>query len=247
MDLESKYSEIKDFLLIPDEEFNLTDKIDNYFDSDSVKIEILGKILLFIYNFSMFKNILPFMESVYTCVEKSLELQIESISDFNELLIKNTLMHFIQDYIEYAQLNQKRQVLKLLSDSLDKLQIRPLIINLGLLLKPMYQDENYLNKLNYIEEVEVTYISDDQIELQIKEGIDRWLKSQLIDLNKQEYLKNSLKQYYDTLVNEFYLTKESENYKRLLNEVMEMLTMKLTMVSLMDSMVDESIEPIPIK
>jgi len=247
MDLESKYSEIKGFLSIPDERFNLAEKIDYYFDSDSVKIEILGKILLFIYNFSMFKNILPFMESVYTCVEKSLELKIESINDFNELLIKNALMHFIQNYIDYAQLNQKRQVLKLLSDSLDKLQIQPLIINLGLLLKPMYQDRDYLNKLKYIEEVEIKYITNDQIELYIKDGIDKWLKSQLIELDNQEYLKNSLIQYYDTLVNEFNLSKESINYKRLLNEVMEMLNMKLTVVSLMDTMLDKSVEPVPIK
>ena len=49
------------------------------------------------------------------------------------------------------------------------------------------------------------------------------------------------------LLNELNLSKESENYKRLLNEVMEMLTMKLTMVSLMDVMLDESVEPVPIK
>lgn len=247
MDLESKLFEIKAYLSISEEDFNLRNKIDNYFDSDDTKIEILSKIILFIYNFSMFKKIQPFMHSVYNCIEKTLELKIETINDFNELLIKNTIMHFIQHYIDYAQLTQKRQILKLLSDSLDRLQIQPLIINLGLLLKPMYQDQNYLDQLKYIEEVEITYDSKDQIEIQIKSSVDNWFSSQQIDLDNQNELKSQLKEYYNELAKNYNLSIESDNYQRILGEIMEMLTMKLTMVSLMDSMADESFEPIPIK
>ena len=247
MDLGSKYFEIKQFLSISDEEFNLDQKIENNFDSDDLKIEILGKIVQFIYYFSMFKNIKPFMNSVYNCIDSTLDLRTESINDFKELLIKNALMRFIEDYVDYAQLTQKKQILKLFSDSLDKLQIQPLIINLGLLLKPMYQDQEYLDRANKIQEVEISYSLNEEIEIEIKDAIDNWIKSQIVNLDNQDNLKTNLKNKYDALATEFHITKGSEVYKKLSTEVMEMLSMKLTIISLMDSMSEESFEPIPIK
>ncbi|MFX1590109.1 MAG: hypothetical protein ACFFC1_18370 [Promethearchaeota archaeon] len=247
MVFESKYSDIKTFLSISDNSFNLKQKINFCFDSNNVKEEILGKIVQFIYYFSMFKNIKPFMNAVYNCIEKTLDLEIESINDFQELLIKNALLNFIQDYINYAKLTQKRQILKLLSDSLDKLQIQPLIINLGLLLKPMYQDQEYLDNLKYIEEVEIRYAKDDELGIQIKDQIDNWLKTQKLELDFQENLKLLLKRKYDEIISKYNIDRTSNYYKKLLTEVMEMLTMKLTMISLMDSVSEESFEPIPIK
>ncbi len=247
MDLGSKYFEIKQFLSISDENFNLDQKIENNFDSDNLKIEILGKIVQFIYYFSMFKNIKPFMNSVYNCIDSTLDLRTESVNDFKELLIKNTLMRFIQDYIDYAQLTQKTQILRLFSDSLDKLQIQPLIINLGLLLKPMYQDHEYIDRANKFQEVEISYSLNDEIEVKLKDAIDKWLKTQTINLDNQDSLKTNLKNRYDTLATEYSITKGSEFYQKLSTEIMEMLSMKLTMISLMDSMSNESFEPIPIK
>ncbi|MFX0026272.1 MAG: hypothetical protein ACFE8M_07640 [Candidatus Hermodarchaeota archaeon] len=247
MVFESKYLDIKTFLLIPDNSFNLKQKIDSSFESDNIKEEILGKILQFIYYFSMFKNIKPFMNAVYDCIEKTFDLEIESVSDFQELLVKNAILNFIQDYINYAKLTQKRQILKLLSDSLDKLQIQPLMINLGLLLKPMYQDKEYLDNLKYLEEIEITYIKDDEFGIQIKDQIDNWFKTQKLDIDSQENLKLLLKRKYDEIISKYNIDKNSNYYQKLLTEVMEMLTMKLTMISLMDSVSEESFEPIPIK
>ena len=247
MVFESKYSDIKTFLSIPDNFFNLKQKVDFSFESDNIKEEILGKIVQFIYYFSMFKNIKPFMNAVYNCIEKTLDLEIESINDFQELLIKNALLNFIQDYINYAKLTQKRQILKLLSDSLDKLQIQPLIINLGLLLKPMYQDQEYLDNLQYIEEIEIRYAKDDELGIQIKDQIDNWLKTQKLELDFQENLKLLLKRKYDENISKYNVDRTSNYYQKLLTEVMEMLTMKLTMISLMDSVSEASFEPIPIK
>jgi len=114
MDFESKYFEIRQFLSISELEFNLDKKIDEFFDSDSLKMEIISKITQFIHYFSIFKNIKPFMNSVYLCIETTLDLRVESGSDFKELLVKNALMKFVQEYIDYTQLTQKRQVMKLL-------------------------------------------------------------------------------------------------------------------------------------
>jgi len=59
-------------------------------------------------------------------------------------------------------------------------------------------------------------------------------------------LKIKLKEVYDRLVSSFNLSMESERYTKILKEVNEMLAMKLTVLSLMNS-VNESLEPIPIK
>ncbi|MHA1458977.1 MAG: hypothetical protein ACTSQR_04855 [Promethearchaeota archaeon] len=247
MDFESKYFEIRQFLSISELEFNLDKKIDEYFDSDRLKIEILSKITQFIYYFSIFKNIKPFMNSVYYCIETTLDLRVESVSDFKELLVKNALMKFVQEYIDYAQLTQKRQIMKVLSDSFEKLQIQPLIINLGLLLKPMYQDKDYLERANKNKEVNISYSLINDIEIKIKTTIDEWLKVKAIGLNNQDEIKTELIIKYDDLASNFKIIKGSDLYKKLFKELMEMLSMRLAVISLMESISDDSFEPIPIK
>ena len=247
MSLESKLLEIQQFLSIPNEKFDLPQKIDLYINSESDKIEILSKIHLFIRNFSMFSDVNLFMESVYHCIENTLKMKIDSINDFSNLLIKNSLMHFIQDYIDYAQLNQKRQLLRLLSDSLDKLQIQPLIINIGLLLKPIYQDSNYLENMRIFNETEINYTQNDNLEINIKYDIDNWLRNIEIALENQEEIKAELLEYYDFLVDKYGISTDGKKYLTLKTEILEMLTMKLTMLSLMDTFLDDSIEPLPLK
>jgi hypothetical protein len=247
MNFESKYFEIRQFLSISELEFNLNKKIDEYFDSDSLKMEILSQITQFIYYFSIFKNVKPFMNSVYYCIETTLDLRVESVSDFRELLVKNALMKFVQEYIDYSQLTQKRQVMKLLSDSLEKLQIQPIIINLGLLLKPMYQDKDYLDRANKNKEVQISYSLLNEIEIKIKTIIDEWLKVQTIALNNQDEIKTELGKKYENLANNFKIIKGSDIYKKLSKEIMEMFSMRLTIISLTESISDDSFEPIPIK
>jgi hypothetical protein len=247
MNFESKYFEIRQFLSISELEFNLNKKIDEYFDSDSLKMEILSQITQFIYYFSIFKNVKPFMNSVYYCIETTLDLRVESVSDFRELLVKNALMKFVQEYIDYSQLTQKRQVMKFLSDSLEKLQIQPIIINLGLLLKPMYQDKDYLDRANKNKEVQISYSLLNEIEIKIKTIIDEWLKVQTIALNNQDEIKTELGKKYEDLANNFKIIKGSDIYKKLSKEIMEMFSMRLTIISLTESISDDSFEPIPIK
>ncbi len=247
MDFKSRYSEIRQFLSISELEFNLDKKIDELFDSDSLKMEILSNITQFIYYFSLFKNVKPFMNSVYYCIETTLEIRAESVSDFKELLVKNALMRFVQEYIDYSQLTQKRQVMKFLSDSFEKLQIQPIIINLGLLLKPMYQDKAYLDRANKTKEEKIYYSLLTENEIEIKTIIDEWLKVQVITLNNQDEIKTELGKKYDDLMINFNIIKSSEIYKKLFKEIMEMLSMRLTLISLTESISEDSFEPIPIK
>lgn len=249
MELTSVYTEIRQMLSISDEHFDLEQNINKFFKSepDENKLEILGDILCFINKFSLFKDIKPFMNSLYTCINNTLEIRLENIYDFEEILIKNSIMHFIQEYINYSQITQKDQVLQYLTDSLEKLQTQPLIMNLGLLLKPMYEDIVYLNKIERVKSIEVKYDKNNETELQIKKEIDLWLKSQKISLNNQSSLKEQLNMEFDRLLLKNNLTKESEKSKKIHLEVLEMLTMKFTLLSLMEHVPDDSLEPIPIR
>lgn len=244
MDLESKFSDIKTFLSINDGKFDLDQVIINW--PEERKLIVLDKVLNFINNFYMFKELKPFMNSVYICIKKTLEIQTENIDDYDELLVKNSIMRFVQEYITYSNLSQKEEILNFLAGSLGKLLLQPLIINLGLLLKPMYSDQDYLNKIKDYEEIEVSYIYNNENEIRIKREIDKWLESQQISLKNQDEIREKLVEMYDKLVGYFNLSKDSEVYSKLFKEVNEMLAMKLTVISLMDS-VDESFEPIPIK
>lgn len=249
MNLSSIFSEIKEFLSIPDENYDLEQTINLYFktEPDENKLEILGDILGFINKFSMFNDNIPFMSSLYDCINNALELTLDSIYDFEELLIKNAIMHFIQEYINYVKIDQKEQVLNLLAESLEKLELQPLVTNLCLLLKPMYHDQNYLNKLNYNKEVEVSYELANNNEIQLKIEIDKWFKSQELNLDHQEKLKVNLRYEFDKIISKYNIIKDSEKYNKLLLEVEEMLTMQLTVLSLMNHIQDDSIKPIPIK
>jgi hypothetical protein len=249
VDLSSVYSEVKQLLSISEENFDLEQNINHYYkaEPDGNKLEILGDILNFVNKFSMFKEIKPFMNSVYSCINKALEIKTDSIFDFEELLVKNSIIHFVQEYINYSKITQKDQVFKFLADSLEKLQIQPLVLNLGLLLKPMYQDESYIKNLENLKEVEVTYKSPNGTEIKIKNEIDTWFKTQNISLDNQDELQELLKKEFDSLITKYNLTRESEKSKKLEIEVKEMLIMKLTMLSLMEHIPDDSFEPIPIK
>ena len=249
MNLFSVYSEIKQLLSISDENFDLEQKVNNFSESepDENKLEIVGDILNFVNRFTIFQDIKPMMNSLYTCITNTLEIKPESIYDFEELLLKNTIMHFIQEYIDYSNFTQKDQILKFLADSLEKLETQPLIMNLGILIKPLYQDQDYLSNLVSIREVEVNYNHFNDTDIDLKSEIDKWLKDQNITLDKQEELKERLLFLLDRLLSKYNLANNIEMSKKLQADVMEMLNMRLTMLSLMEQIQDDSSEPIPIK
>ena len=249
MDLSSLYSEVKQLLSIPDKNIDLEETINQYYktEPDENKLEILGDILSFINKFSMFSDIKPFMNSLYTCINNTLEIKPESIFDFEELLMKNSIMHFINEYINYSKITQKDQVLEFLTGSLEKLKKQPLITNLGLLLKPMYQDQKYLDDLENLKEFEVEYHSNNNVDLKIKQQIDKWLATQVIDLNNQDELKYNLQKEFQNLISKHNLGTNSEKAKKLEIDVLEMLAMRLTMKSFMEHMQEDSFKPIPIK
>lgn len=231
---------VQEFLSIPNEKFKL--KMILYALSISIedKILILEKIQAFLIPFSMFKDIQKFMNATYDYIQKTIEITGGSLNEFVRILIRTTLMGFIQEYVDYVRLYQKEEVFDYLTNALGKLSLQPLIINLGLLLKPMYQDKDYMESRKQSQEVEVEYTRDSEVEILIKGAIDDWIESQELNLDKQDELRELLAIEFKNLIEIYNVPKESELYKKLLIEVMEMLSLKLTVLSLMDSLNDDS-------
>lgn len=247
MDIESYLMGIKKYLWIPFEDDTLKMILEKKSLPNVDKIKILERIEYFIQLFDLFKNNQAFMKGIYFCIKKALNINFESIEDIDELLIKTTLMYLIQQYINYAHLSQKEQILNFLASSLEKLDMQPLFLNLGLLVKPMYADEGYIQKLENLEEVEVEYILNEELELHVKQEIDKWLDSQIIDLTNQDDIIEDLENIFNELINACSIEKESQKCKDLYCEVMEMYALKLTLLSLEDPFQEDSLKPIPIK
>ena len=249
MNFSSVYSEIKQFLSVSNEDFDLENQINHFFNKepDENKLEIVGDILNFVNKFSMFQEIKPFMDSLYKCIINTVSLKPDSTYDFEDLLTKNAIYFFIQEHINYSNITQKDLVLGFLADSLEKLETQPLITNLGLLIKPMYKDQDYLNNLKHTEEIEVAYEVTNNSEIQVKTEIDSWLKKQDLNLENQEEFKRRLLVELERLILKYNISKTSEESKKLNLEALEMFNLKLTMLSLMDQICDDSYDPIPIK
>ena len=246
MRIYSKFEEIQSFLSIPNEFFDLEDIINRCFFSAQDKITILDKILKFINLFDMFKTIKPFMKTIYNCIHQTLEITTENINEYDEILLKTTLFRLLQEFIEYQKFSRKDFVLDYLTGSFEGLQVRPLIINLGLMVKPIYANLSYVKKIENLEQVEVSYVLGDNKEIEIKSRIDKWISRQRLDLNQQEELRFQLIREFENLIMEYKIEKGTDQYIRLMNEVNEMLILKFTLLSLMDSVADD-IAPIPIK
>ena len=86
----------------------------------------------------------------------------------------------------------KEDVFEYLTSALGKLSLQPLIINLGLLLKPMYQDKEYMESCKQLQEVAVEYTRGSEVETLIKGAIDEWIESQELNLDKQDELRELL-------------------------------------------------------
>jgi hypothetical protein len=255
-EIEYKLLEIQAFLSIPDEKFRLNELLQKNFHSIQIQSIILNRILTYLYKFQMFKDIEPFMHVVYSHIHMTLEVNITNLDEFEYILIKTSLTGFIQDYVIYMDIYEKDKVFDFLTQSFGKLSLEPLIINLGLLLKPIYQEQAALAEIESLEEVEEVKLVEEIEEVQIlfdnntkqiKDAVNDWLESEKLDLDNENELRKMLKIFYDDMAYLYDIEKNTELYNLLLIEVNEMLSLKLTVISLMDSLSDSSFKPVPIK
>jgi hypothetical protein len=245
----SFYTDIKEFLSIPGDNKELEKVLGDSSFSEEEQVQILKKILKFIKYFTIFKDIKPFMGAVYICIKKTFEVKVNSVNDVDKLFVKNALQRFMTEFVNYSKMNKNDHILNYLAGSLQRLQVQPLILNLGFLLKPMYNDKEYLKKIKGLDDEEVTYVINSENEIKIKKRMDFWINAQELSLDRQDELKESLINEFDgiNMTDRRNISRESEEYKRLIGEIVEMLSLKLTVLSLMESIPEESFLPEPIK
>jgi len=111
----------------------------------------------------------------------------------------------------------------------------------------MYEDKEYLNTKKTISMEEISYLEDGEKEKKIKRVMDKWIEEQSLELEHQNQLNEKLINELKNQAEQYSIKEDSELYRTLLIDVKEMLALKLTVLSLMEGISDESFEPIPLK
>jgi hypothetical protein len=199
----------------------------------------------FVRYFALFQNLKPLRMELHRAIIDSVRMA-EKVSDLGELLQKSILMRLVEIYIENAGLGQKEKILNILSTSLETLAPGPLFLNLGLLIRPIFQQDTYQHTQQAQEEREIVYAVEykctSDTDLEIKQAIDKWIKSQRIDLDAQDKMKRALKEKFQEECGRRGVPARDD----LLFQVQEMLNMQLTIASLQMSMGEEDLAPTPI-
>ncbi len=199
----------------------------------------------FVRYFALFQTLGPLRKEVHRCIIDGIKMA-ERVLDLGELLQKSILMRFVEIYIENAGLGQKEKILNILSTSLETLAPGPLFLNLGLLVRPIFQQDSYQRTQQAQEEREIVYAveykSTSNLDLEIKQAMDKWIKSQRMDLDAQDKMKRALKDKFQEECGHRGVPARDD----LLFQVQEMLNMQLTIASLQMSLGEEDLAPTPI-
>src|SRR4030042_5710359 len=185
----------------------------------------------FVQYFALFQTLKPLRLEIHRCVMETIQIA-DRVSDLGDLLQKAILLRLVEIYIGNAGLEQKDKILNILSSSLETLAPGPLFLNLGLLVRPIFQQESYQRAQQAQEEREIVYSIEyktiSKTDIEIKKVMDKWIKSQRFDLEAQDKLKSALKQkLQEECKNRGLPTRDD-----LLFQVQEMLNMQLTLASL---------------
>ncbi|MHA1730501.1 MAG: hypothetical protein ACTSU5_01080 [Promethearchaeota archaeon] len=222
--------------------------------TEEQRVSLFRAITQFAHYFDMFKDLQYFFEEIYDAIVSAIDLIDPEapldVKEFDELLQKTVLLRFVEAYVTHAQLGQKEKILDILSTSLGILAPQALFLNLGLMVKPIYTSEEYVKQKKAQEVTEISY--DEyrvgvEAEGVIKQGVDRWLKSQKLDLEKQDEFKEALRAEFNRLCSENGVAEGSAVYDKLLSQVNEMFVMQLTLLSLGGfGDEEEDLAPVPI-
>jgi len=237
---------INTFLDLPVDSNEISKKISDNFTGLPDKQKIAEAIFQFIKYFDMFRNLKELLKVVKQIIHANFEI-CENSADFQELLVKSILLRITEIYIDYAKFTDKEKILKTLSQSLEVLAPSALIINLGLMVKPIFTDTAYIEKSRQDDAVEViTAIDSSEIALKIKSDVDKWIKSQSINIDQQDLLKGQLDSELNRIASKCGLATTDPHFIRVRNECNEMLNMQLTAMSLIMDFGDEDLSPQPI-
>jgi hypothetical protein len=195
--------------------------------------------------FSTYLREEEFQKRVFEIIQISYEI-CELIDNISDVLLKTTFVNLLELYMDYSRIQLKDEMLNYLSLSFENLAPGPKILNLCLLVEPILKSKEYITDQSRLAEFEVIYSPMSRSEIQLKQEVDKWIKSQTLDPSKQDFLLSQLTSLISALAVKYGINKSTEEYQELEIECKEMLNMQLTLLSLMSELGDEDLSPKPV-
>ncbi len=186
-----------------------------------------------------------FQKRIFEIIQISYEI-CDLVDNMPDVLQKTSFVNLLELYLDYSRLERKDEMLNYLTLSFDTLAPGPRILNLCLLVDPVLKSKEYIQDQNKLAEMEIIYTPMTSTEKSLKAEVDRWIKSQKLDLSQQEFLTSQLKALLNKLVIKYDINTSTESYQELIIECQEMLNMQLTVLSLMSELGDEDLSPKPL-
>ncbi len=237
---------IRSFLDVSKNDHRISENLESVFCEDQEIQKAIKIIDTFVNYFSLFKDIEYLKKEVVDCILNTLEI-CGKIDELMDSLLKTMLFSILELVLDYSKIKgDKDKVLKTLSTSLEVLAPSALIINLGTLAKPVFQDEDYQAKKAQEEQIEVQEIEQSEIAQKIKAEIATWIETQALSLDQQNHLHSIVEGKVNALAEEQGLKKDSKEYNNILVEAKEMINLKLTAMSLVMDLGDEDLSPQPL-
>ena len=199
----------------------------------------------FLRYFDMFKGITALFQELTDILKGSFEI-CEKVEDYPDLLMKSILLRIIEIYIDHSPYQDKEKILKTLAVSFEILAPSALIINLGLMAKPIFTDPEYLTGKKKDTVIEIKKVDNSALAQKLKNSIDSWIRQQNLNPEFQEQHLIDLITHFETIAAELGLNPETPEFNNLLLESQEMVNMQLTAMSLMMDFGDEDLSPQPI-
>ncbi|MBD3353272.1 MAG: hypothetical protein GF364_17460 [Candidatus Lokiarchaeota archaeon] len=212
--------------------------------------EVIDLSIKFLNYFGKYLNHNEFRKELYDVLKSSYDI-CEDIGDLTDILLKTTILRLIEIYLSYSSIsgNAKESVLNILGSSFGMLDPAAQIINVSLMVDPIFNDPEYKKQKAKREEKVVTYkeiqeISD--VEKQYKEEIHQYIKTLTIDLDKQNEQLETLRARSKEIGQSLGLDLSSKQYRELEEQSVEMLTMQMTSIALLGEFDDNDLSPISI-
>lgn len=212
-------------------------------------IETIVETMKYLDYFGSYLDEQEFRIRIFKIIKLSYEI-CEKPHDISEILIKTSIINLMETYINYSALSGvvKETVLNILGETFSSGKLRPQaqIINVCIMVSPIFKDKNYLKDKGQYEEEIVYEVEAVDIELKIKNKMDTWIKTLDISLDNQDKFASDAKLKLKEICEELNYKTTPESYNILENACVEMLMMQLTVASLLFDLGDEDLSPVPL-
>ena len=148
---------------------------------------IIDETRKFLNYFSTYLRGEEFQKRIFEIIQISYEI-CDLVDNLPDVLLKTTFVNLLELYLDYSKIERKDDMLNYLTLSFDSLAPGPKILNLCLLVEPVLKSQEFMLDQTKLAEFEIIYAPMTSTEIRMKNEIDQWIKTQKLDLTKQDIL-----------------------------------------------------------